>query len=125
MEQKIETIQVTDKATLDELYDESALTIEGLSPEPDSLKEFADWIEEHTAFKRKAMYIIEGRVMNEVYGLTGTNAYPPTDCTLVSVKLSDLVEPLKLVTPRLAVGGRWFDDVVDNNACREEKKRNG
>lgn len=124
MEKKIKTIRVTDKATLDELYNESALTIEGLSSEPESLKEFAEWIEDHTKFKRKRMYIIEGRVMNEHYGLTGENAYPSDNCTLVAVKLSDLENARQLVIPRFAVGGRWFDDIVDNNACREEEKRN-
>ena len=75
-----------------------------------------------TAFKREDFYIIEGRTMNREYNLTGTNAYPETNCTLVCIKLSDLEKPLALTRPRCEIGGRWFDDVVANNARREAEK---
>jgi len=32
--------------------------------------------------RREDVYTVEGAVMNREYGLTGTNAYPETDCTL-------------------------------------------
>lgn len=115
-------IQVTDKATLDELYESSAFTIEGLSTEDDSLKDMIEWIKKFTAFKKEDVYVIEGSVMNREYGLTGTNAYPETGCSIVAVKLADLEEPHTLTFPRFQVGGRWFDDVVDNNIRREEEK---
>lgn len=28
-------------------------------------------------------------------------------------------EQMKVAIPRFAIGGRWFDDVVDNNIRRE------
>ena len=115
-------IQVTDRKTLDELYHESAFTIEGLSTDDESLGQLAEWVKNLTAFKREDFYIIEGRTMNREYNLTGTNAYPETNCTLVCIKLSDLEKPLALTIPRFHVGGRWFDDVVANNARREAEK---
>lgn len=115
-------IQVTNKSGLDELYNDSALTIEGLSTEDDSLKDMIEWIKQFTAFKKEDIYVIEGSVMNREYGLTGTNAYPETGFTLVAVKLADLEKPLALTLPRFQVGGRWFDDVVNNNLRREEEK---
>ena len=115
-------IQVTDRKTLDELYNESAFTIEGLSSDDESLGQLAEWVKNLTAFKREDFYIIEGRTMNREYNLTGTNAYPETNCTLVCIKLSDLEKPLALTLPRFEIGGRWFDDVVDNNARREAEK---
>ena len=115
-------IQVTDRKTLDELYKESAFTIEGLSSDDKSLGQLAEWVKHLTEFKREDFYIIEGRTMNREYNLTGTNAYPEKDCTLVCIKLTDLVKPLALTMPRFQVGGRWFDDVVDNNARREAEK---
>lgn len=30
---------------------------------------------------------------------------------------------MRLAIPRFEVGGRWFDDVVDNNARREKEGR--
>ena len=115
-------IQVTDRKTLDELYNESAFTIEGLSTDDESLGQLAEWVKNLTAFKREDFYIIEGRTMNREYDLTGTNAYPEKDCTLVCIKLSDLEKPLALTLPRFEIGGRWFDDVVANNARREAEK---
>jgi len=115
-------IAVQDRATLDELYRDSAFTIEGLSADDESLGELAEWVGHLTAFRREDFYIIEGGTMNREYGLTGDNAYPATNCTLVCIKLSDLEKPMALTIPRFQVGGRWFDDVVDNNARRESEK---
>ena len=115
-------IQVTDSKTLDDLYKESAFTIEGLSSDDKSLGQLAEWVKHLTEFKREDFYIIEGKTMNREYNLTGTNAYPETDCTLVCIKLSDLEKPLALTIPRFQVGGRWFDDICDNNSRREAEK---
>ena len=118
-------IQVTDRATLDALYKDWSLTIEGLSPDEKNLKELLDWVKELTPLKREDVYTIEGAVMNREYGLTGTNAYPDTDCTLVCVKLADMEHPKKVAIPRFHIGGRWFYDIVENNRAREEAKRTG
>ena len=48
--------------------------------------------------------------------------YPETDCTILCIKLDDMERPMAVTLPRFAVGGRWFDDVVDNNARREAEK---
>ncbi len=118
-------IMVGDRATLDALYNDSAFTIEGLEPSDESLGQLAEWIRRLTEFRREDFYIVEGRTMNREYGLTGTNAYPDSGCTIVCVKLSDLEKPMTLAIPRFKVGGRWFDDVVNNNARRENEKRLG
>ena len=68
------------------------------------------------------VYVIEGNLMNREYNLTGDNAYPETDCTILCIKLDDMERPMAVTLPRFAVGGRWFDDVVDNNARREAEK---
>ena len=72
---------MTDRATLDALYKDSAFTIEGLAPDDESLGQLAEWVKRLTAFKREDFYIIDGKTMNREYRLTGTNAYPDTDCT--------------------------------------------
>lgn len=118
---EIRNIMVTEKAVLDELYQDSALTWEGLAL--DSIPDAADWISKHTTFKKEPVtaYITPGGVMNEMYGLTGDNAYPK-NLTIVSFKLSDMENLGSLMTARFAVGGRWFDDIVDNNQRREDEK---
>ena len=115
-------IKVTTKAQLDELYKDWSLTIEGLSPEEKNLKELLDWVKELTPIKREDVYTVEGSVMNREYHLTGTNAYPDTDCTLVCVKLADMEHPKTVSIPRFQIGGRWFTDIVDNNARREGER---
>ena len=55
--------------------------------------------------------------MNELCHLTDDNAYPE-DCTLVSV--TD-INQMKIALQRFEVGGRWFDDIVDNNTRRKEE----
>ena len=118
-------IKVTTKKQLDALYEDWSLTIEGLAPDEENLKQLLDWVKELTPLKREDVYTIEGSVMNRMYGLTGTNAYPETDCTLVCVKLADMENHKAVIYPRFQIGGRWFYDIVENNARREEEKRTG
>ena len=118
-------IKVTTKAQLDELYKDWSLTIEGLAPDEENLKQLLDWVKELTPLKREDVYTIEGSVMNRMYGLTGTNAYPETDCTLVCVKLADMEHSDRVTMPRFDIGGRWFTDIVDNNAWKETEQDGG
>lgn len=59
-----------------------------------------------------------GADMNEVYGLTGSNAYK-ADIAFLMFPLDGLDVP-KLAILKLALEDRWFDDIVDNNRRRQE-----
>ena len=111
-------INVTTKEQLNKLYNQSALTWEGLSSDEENLNAVRNWLEEHGALTHVEpdFHIITGAFMNDAYGLSGDNAYPE-DLTLVSV--TD-INQMAITIPRFEVGGRWFDDIVDNNASREE-----
>lgn len=111
-------IYVENKNILDELYNDSALTMEGLAE--DSIPDFIDWIKERTELENERAYIITGKIMNEKYMLTGDNSYSD-DLTIVCIKLSDMKNPNNIFTARFEIGGRWFDDVVDNNIDRENQ----
>lgn len=115
-------IQVTTKEQLDELYKGSALTFEGVSIEDEDLKAIFDCIKQFTPMKNETVYIISGKTMVDNYGLTGSNAYRP-EIHLVSIKLDDMEDWKKIVMPRFGFGGRWFDDIVDNNARRERNRQ--
>lgn len=100
----------------DELYENSALTLEGLSL--DSLDDYANYLDEVCGLKDGAVFhIIDGNEMNNFYCLYGNAAYPD-DLRIVAIKLDDLVNPNAIILKRFEFGGRWFDDVVDNNARR-------
>lgn len=115
MDKKTEIIN-TDPKTLKELVDGSALTIEGLAES--SIDDFLDWIEERTKLKVRRAYVTKGSLANSEWGLTGDNAYAD-DLNIVSVKLDDMEDFNKIVKPRFDVGGRWMDDIHDNNLMRE------
>ena len=116
--QNIETIHIFSAEDLKALYDDSALTMTGLSL--DSIPDFVGWVEGYTKLLRRRVYIVSGKVMNVYCDLTGDNAYQD-DLNLVAIKLSDIADYSKIVLPRFQVGGRWFDDIVDNNRRREEE----
>ena len=99
------------------LYSKDALTLEGLAEEEAS--KFIDWIKDKTGMKKDRAYIIKGKDMNQFYSLTGSNAYSD-DLTIVCISFEDIEDVGKLVIPRFEIGARWFTDVVDNNARREE-----
>ena len=103
---------VTTKAQLDNLYNHSAFTIEGLAE--DSIVDLMEWLGANTTFTadNPIVYVTKGEVMNMEYNLIGNKAYAD-DLTIVSViDINSLAIALK----RFSVGGRWFDDIVDNNA---------
>lgn len=110
-------VNVTEKETLNKLYDSSALTLEGLSADDRNIRDFIAWLDEIkvTYTTPLKVYVITGKVMNEQYGLKGNNAYPD-DLSIVSIDLNDIsaFNPLR----KFDIGARWFDDIVDNNEQR-------
>lgn len=103
---------VTTRNQLDKLYNNSAFTIEGLAE--NSIPDMIKWLEDNTEFttENPIVYVTKGKVMNTEYALVGNKAYAD-DLTIVSV--ID-INQLRIALKRFSVGGRWFDDVVDNNA---------
>lgn len=106
---------VVNKEQLEKLYNNSAFTIEGLAEE--SITDLMEWLKENTTFTtdNPIVYVTKGYIMNLAYNLNGSNAYKD-DLTIISVIDIDLV---KIALKRFSVGGRWFDDIVDNNIIRE------
>lgn len=105
-----------DMDLLDSFYEGSALTLEGL--DLDSLGDYANYLEKACGLKDNAVFhVIKGSYMNAIYGLFGSNAYP-ADLDIVVIHLDNLEKPNAIFIKRFEFGGRWFDDVVDNNARR-------
>jgi len=92
------------------LYDEWALTFEGLWP--DDIEKVVDYlIKSDTSIESVNVYITLGEVMNHICKLTGRNAYP-NDLNIISFL------PFGRVLA-MTIDARWFTDIVDNNADRE------
>ena len=104
------------------LYDHSALTWEGLVITEDSLSQVSDWLKSKDALiSEPSFYVIKGKFMNDYYELTGTNRYQD-DLNIVSVD-PECINLGKVIIARFESGGRWFDDIVDNNEDREQEKK--
>lgn len=101
---------------LDSFYEGSDLTLEGL--DIDSLSDYADFLNKNCGLKDNAVFhIIKGNFMNNHYNLSGSNAYPE-DLNIVVIRLNDLRDYKPIVIKRFDFGGRWFDDIIDNNLRR-------
>ena len=100
--------EITTREELDALANKSAPTWEGLSLDglEEQLKEIDPEVE--------AVYCT-GKTYDEVYGLTGDNAYPD-DLTIVFLKKWSI----GMMAWKFNYGCRWADDVLDNNLAREE-----
>ena len=98
----------------------SAFTFEGLDiTDKKGLKQMEKYLRE-TGFEKKDMLglYFKGSVMNRVYGLTESNAYPDDLTFLV---IPDYYNPIV----KLQLGARWFDDIVANNQIRQNAINGG
>lgn len=122
-EQVVNKIFVTNKEQLDELYDAWALTLIGIEDSDESINRFIDWIKKYSEVSNPLnVYITSGKTMNNHYNLTGNNRYNE-DLKIVSIKNKDIMQLMRIAIPRFEIGGRWFNDIVDNNSWREEDKQ--
>lgn len=107
---------------LDEFYNDSSLTFEGCTTDKDNIDYLYNWLKELGCIKKGnsplAIYTYKGSLMNYKYNLTGGNKYPP-DLNMITVMLKDINFNGKLPLARMELGGRWFDDIVENNSRRE------
>ena len=101
----MEIIKVETKEQLKALNDCSAMTWEGLIEE-----DFGAALDMCGAEGAKG-YVTKGKVMNEICHLTGDNAYPDN----LNIFSIDKYKGLAIM-----VGARWMDDIISNNAYRED-----
>lgn len=87
----------------------SALTWEGLKVDEENINALFNWIEEFTPVLQRKIYVISGKLMNDLY-----NADYPDDLNIVCVDLNDMEDFNKIVLRRFSVGARWLDDIISN-----------
>lgn len=100
---------------LQEFCDNSAFTFEGLDiTNKQDVKKLEQFIREQGGYDKEhfVAYWFKGSVMNRCYGLTGDNAYSDD---LTFVVIPDFYNP----GFKMAVGARWFDDIVANNCIKQ------
>ena len=107
--------------SLDDLYNNSAFTLEGFDTSKENIDKLIEWIDQCGGVKNPvSIYITKGSFMNNKYGLTKDNAYPE-DLNIVSIKLEDIKNIFRLSVARFEIGARWFSDIVDNNIERQNQ----
>lgn len=117
-----ETKQITEinrEAVFKAAYAGSYYTILGCGGDLDEWTAgYRELLEERGIGTPKEFISFKGADMNEVYGLTGDNAYDD-ELTCLMFPLDNL-HTGKLAMFRLRAGDKWFDDIVDNNQRRQE-----
>lgn len=101
---------------LDKFFSTSTFTFEGLDiTDKKSNKQLERMIHD-AGYKNDEIvcFWFTGKEMNEKYNLTDNNAYKD-DITLVAIP--DFYNPMF----KLLVNARWFDDIVQNNAYRQNE----
>ena len=105
---------------LDKAYNGSYYTITGCGGDLQEWKDgYQELLNKEGIGTIKEWITFKGSDMNNKYHLTGDNAYPE-DLTFLAFSLDGL-EIGKLSLFKLKMQDRWFDDIVDNNARREDK----
>lgn len=113
--------KVTTKKALTGLFEESALTFTAVPADQETMDLVTQVLREHGALlidevtgeeKAPVFHAITGKYMNEAYKLEGNVRYGD-DITLVCVTG---INQMAFAIPRFNYGGRWFDDIVTNNA---------
>ena len=105
---------------LNEFCDASAFTFEGLDiTNKKGMADLEKTLREN-GYNQKdfVVYWFKGSVMNKCYGLTGSNAYKDD---LTFAVIPNYYNPLI----KLSCGARWFDDIVANNAIRQNAINSG
>jgi hypothetical protein len=107
---KFVTLETTEK--FDEFYKGSSLTFVGMFPEEAQL--YVDYFKENGAAINEEVdgYIYTGKMINEKYNLSGEGAFSE-DIHFLTIPLQAF-DSATAITLRFGIGGRWFDDVVDN-----------
>ena len=82
-------------------------------------KGYTDMLNKENIGTPKEWFEFTGKDMNEEYELTGRNAYA-NDLHFLAFGLDDLNID-KLAMFKLAMGDRWFDDIVENNRFYQKK----
>ena len=99
--------------TLNEAYKGNYYTIIGCGDINEFKVGYAQLLENEGIGTIRHWIEFTGADMNNVYGLTGTNAYRP-DLQFLAFRLEEDMNIGKLSLLKLALMDRWFNDIVDN-----------
>ena len=110
----IEVTSKNFKKMVNEFYSNSMFTFEGLDVhDKEGMKKLEEHIKQLGYPKADLIgYWFTGNLMNDYFGLTGDNAY---NDDLIFFVIPDFYNPQY----KMAIGARWFDDIVSNNTIRQ------
>ena len=119
-------VVTADENKIKELASRSAFTWEGMDLGDENLAAVAQVLCDEKLVKggKESIYAYtwSGRLMNEIYGLTGDNAYPD-DLPFLSFELDSFDGEGNLNVFKMMVGARWLDDIVRNNELNEQEQK--
>ena len=105
--------------TLRKAYEGSYYTITGAGGDLQDWKDcYAKMLKEQGIGTITEWVAFSGKDMNDEFNLTGRNRYQE-DLHFLAFPLDGL-DIFRLAMFKIRMSDRWFDDIVDNNARREE-----
>lgn len=117
-------VVTADENKIKELERSSAFTWEGMTLDDENISEIAQVFCSQKLVRqdRQEMtgYTWSGAVMNEMYGLTGDNAYPD-DLPFLSIDNDSFDGEGNLNVFKMSVGARWLDDIIRNNELNQQE----
>lgn len=107
---------------IEELRSKSAFTFIGAGGNlNDWMIGINDILKQHLINQVSKFYTWNGKLMNDMYGLTQNNAYQD-DITFLAFDITEIpIDQIgKLSMLKLAMSARWLDDIVANDLAREQ-----
>lgn len=114
---KMKLVEVLEKdfpKMVNDFYNESMFTFEGLNvKDEDGMKMLAQHVF-NAGYKKKEIvgFWFTGKLMNDHFKLTESNAYPDD---LMFLVIPDFYN----VDYKVSIRAHWFDDIVSNNTIRQ------
>lgn len=109
---------ISTEKEIKELYDNSYSTILGAGGD---LQEWVDgitnWMKENNFGEMSNIVTFKGKDVNDLYNLEGDNRFKD-DLTILAWS-NDKIDMGRYCIPRMQMGIRWFDDIIDNSLARQ------
>lgn len=105
---------ISSEQEIRELYENSYSTILGAGGD---LQEWvggiSKWMESKGLGEMTNVVTFKGKDVNDIYNLEGRNRFP--DDLIILAWANDKIDMPRYCIPRLQMGIRWFDDIIDNS----------
>ena len=111
---------ISTEQEIKEVYNNSYSTILGAGGD---LQEWVDgiskWMKENDFGEMSNIVTFKGKDVNDIYGFEGDNRFQ--DDLIILAWANNKIKLNRYCIPRLQMGIRWFNDIIDNTLIKQEQ----